>query len=226
MQRLDPAAGAEVEHRADRRAGRRGGERERRAADAGDVVALLAAGVEVRQDPPLATVVRTVRAQVQSGGPAVARAMQQAGRSGVVGGQRGEHRGNGRVRLDRPQQQHPHQHSERAAVGGGAERRLGLAPAERGVRLPAEQTPHAVGAVVGPVQRGAQRVGGGGGDLGQHRPILADAPRTAGRRGGQRRPRVGAGCQESHLPAATLHEGGFPATTGPARPRLPWPRPR
>ena len=55
--------------------------------------------------------------------------------------------------------------------------------AERGVGLAAEQGPHAVGAVAGAVQRGAQGVGGGGGDRGQHVPILADAPSPARRRG-------------------------------------------
>ncbi len=131
-------------------------------------------------------VVRAVRAQVERGGPAVARPAQQPGRRGVGGGQRGQRGGDGGVGLDRPEQQQPHQHPERAAVGGGAERGLRLAAAERGVRLPAEQRPHAVGAVVGAVQRGAQRVGGGGGDLGQHAPILADAPAPARRRGARR----------------------------------------
>ena len=126
-----------------------------------------------------------MRAQVEGGGPAVARPAQQPGRRGVGGVQRGERGGDGRVRLDRPEQQQPHQHPERGPVGGGAERGFGLAPAERGVRLAAEQRPHAVGAVVGALERGAQGVGGGGGHLGQHAPILADAPRGARRRGGR-----------------------------------------
>ena len=147
------------------------------------MVALLAAGVEIGEDPPLAAVVRAVRAQIEGGGPAVARAAQQPGRRGVDGRERGEGGGDGGIGLDRSQQQHPHQHPERAAVRGGAERGLGLAPRERGVGLAAEQRPHAVGAVAGAVQRGAQGVGGGGGDLGQHAPILADAPSPARRRG-------------------------------------------
>ena len=77
VQRLHPAAGAEVEHGAHGRARRRRRQRERRAADAGDVVALLAAGVEVGEHPPVAAPsrprCRAVRAQVEGGGPAVAR---------------------------------------------------------------------------------------------------------------------------------------------------------
>ena len=59
------------------------------------------------------------------------------------------------------------------AVPGGAERRLHLSPAERGVRCRPEQRQDTVGGVAGPQQGGAQRVGGGGGEVGSH---LRDPP--------------------------------------------------
>ena len=134
VQRLHPAAGAEVEHRAHRAPDGRGGQRQRRRPDAGDVVALLAAGVEVGEHPPVGPVGHAVGPQVERGPPPGAVGDEQARRRGVGRGERGERGGDGGVRLDRAEQQQPDQHAERVRVRGGAVGGLGLAAAERRVR--------------------------------------------------------------------------------------------
>jgi hypothetical protein len=173
VQRLDPAAGAEVQGGSRGAADGGRGQRHGGGADPGDVVALLPAGVEVRQHPPVRAAVLAVGAQVQRGRPAALRRAQQAGRGGVARGERGQRRGDRRVRLGRPEQQQPDQHAQLAAVRARPVRRLRLAAGERGVRLPAEQRAHAGGGVAGAPQGLAQGGRGGGGKLGQHAPILA-----------------------------------------------------
>jgi hypothetical protein len=155
VQRLHAAAGTQVEHRGDGVSHRRRRERERGPADAGDVVALLSAGVEVREHPPLTPGVIAVGAQVHGGGPACALTAQQTGPHGIRRRERGQRGGDGGVRLDRPEQQQPHQHAQLAALGAGPVRGLRLTAPERGVCLAPEQRPHPVEPVAGAAQGSA-----------------------------------------------------------------------
>jgi hypothetical protein len=161
VQGLHPAAGAQVEQRCRRPSHGGRGQRERRRPDPGHVVALLAAGVEVRQHPPVGALL-AVGAQVEFGRPAGVDPAQQPGGRGVRGRERSQRGGHRRIRFDGAEQQQPNQHAQLTAVPAGPRGGLGLAPTERRVCSRPEQVPDAVRGVAVAAQAVPQCGGGVG----------------------------------------------------------------
>jgi len=128
--------------------------------------------VEVGDHPPEALVV-AVRPDVQRGTQAVPVRPQQPGVQRVVHGkrvQRGPHR---RLRFGVAEQEHPDQRAQLARVPGGPPGGLGLAAAERGMRLRAEQVDHTVGVVADGTEGLAQPGADVRGKIREHQEMLA-----------------------------------------------------
>ena len=160
VERLDAAAGAEVERAPDRPAHGELGEGGRGRADPEHVVGLdpgrgaVQPGGEVAEHPEVAVVVG-VRAAVDQRDHLVAARVQQP-----VGQQRVEEAGQGgvgrRAGYDGLEQEQPDQRLQGGAARRTTPGRRGLVAGERVVRLAAEQLGHGVDGVVGVGERVAQ----------------------------------------------------------------------
>ena len=181
VQRLDPAAGAEVEGALDARAGGPGGQRGRGAADAEDVVGRQrAAGRglgEVGGDPP-GVLVGAVGPQVAGGDePAAVRPHEPEGPGADAAGA-----GQGGVQARGVDGQAEHEAAQQHGGGGLAAlrhqgRRQRLLPVQGGGGPLAEQRREPLHRVCRPAQVGAQ--------VGQRRGVVGAGRRRAGRRGGR-----------------------------------------
>ena len=170
VQRLDAAAGAEVQRPADRLADGEPGQRGGRGADAEDVVGADPVGGAVQArgqvaDHPEVGVVLGVRAAVEAGGHLADAALEQA-----LGAERvdqvGERRLGGGQRDRVLEQEQPGQRLDRRSPAGTAQAGHGLVAREGGVRLGTQRGRHPVVRVV----RGLERVAQPAGHVAVHTP--------------------------------------------------------
>jgi len=160
VHRLHSAPRTQVERRGHRR-GRDGAQqRQRRLAHPEYVLpfdpVFAQLTVEVAHQPARARA-GVQRSHVQGGAYTLTHPLQQPGAHRVVDVHRCQRAGHLCGRAPHGQQEQPHQCAQLTAPPAGAFRGHRLPPAQRGVRVGAEQPQHAVGVVTGPQETAAQR---------------------------------------------------------------------